>query len=92
MRIKTTGWRSLLCAACLTTSLAFAYQTLAAARVPARAPHTQSAAMQTSMLHARVLLISGRFELNVAFTPDGQIHCFHISSVPAKANAGCVEA
>ncbi len=92
MRIKTPGWRSLLCAACLITCLAFAYHTLAAARVPARAAVAQNAATQTSVLYARVLLAGGRYELTVSFTPDGQICCFHISSVPAKVNAGDVEA
>jgi hypothetical protein len=61
--------------------MAFAYQTLAAVRVPAHAP-------QASMLYAKVLLISGRFELNVGFTPDGQIHRFQINSVPAKRCGG----
>lgn len=87
MRIKTTGWRSLLCAACLTTCLAFAYQTLAAARVPARAALAQSAAAQTSVLYARVLLAGGRYELKVVFTPDGQIRCIEINAATQKATA-----
>jgi hypothetical protein len=71
--------------------MAFAYQTLAGSSVPMRAPHALSAAKQASMLHARVLLISGRFELNVAFTPDGQIHCFQINSVREQSSAGDIE-
>lgn len=67
--------------------MAFAYQTLAAARVPTRAQHAQSLAAQTSVLHARVLLVGDRYELNVAFTPDGQIRCFEINAATRKATA-----
>ena len=76
----------------MSTCTAFAYGMLADARPREPATEAQSLGPKESVLHARVLLLGGRYELNVAFTPDGQIRHFHISSVPAKVNARDIKA
>ncbi|HEU4596154.1 MAG TPA: hypothetical protein VFS10_13510 [Pyrinomonadaceae bacterium] len=88
MRRRT--WGRLLCAACLALCAAFAYQALAAARLPLRATEAQSVARQAPVLRGTVLLAFGAYELNVSFTPDGQIQRFQLNSVPPKRCGGNV--
>jgi hypothetical protein len=80
----------LACAACLALCAAFAYQSLAASRLPARAGDASSAAarLRAPVLRGKVLLAFGAYELNVSFTPDGQIRRFHLNSVSPKPCGG----
>lgn len=80
MSIKTDAWKRFLRAACLASCTAFAYQTLAVVRLPARVSHAPCTTRQTPLLHGRVLLAYGTFELSVAFTPDGRIERFGLNA------------
>ncbi len=80
MTRRTLG--RLVCASCLALCAAFAYQSLAATRVDGIVP--SAAARHAPVLRGKVLLAFGTFEVNVSFTPDGQIQRFHLNSVSPK--------
>ena len=81
-------WGRLCCAAGLALCATFAYRALAAAPLPARAPDAADAARPAPVLRGTVLMAFGAYELNVSFTPDGQIQRFHLSSVSPKPCGG----
>lgn len=72
----------LFCAGCLALCAAFAYQSLAAARLAAAgAPR---GGRQAPVLRGKVPLAFGPFELSVSFTPDGRLRHFRLDSAGAK--------
>jgi hypothetical protein len=83
MTRRTLG--RLFCASCLALCAAFAYRSLAASRLPAGGADALSAAARHApVLRGKVLLAFGAYELNVSFTPDGQIRRLHLNSVSPR--------
>lgn len=70
-------------AACLALCAAFAYQTLAAARITT-ATEATGGGRQAPVLRGKVPLAFGAYELSVSFTPDGRIRHFQLGSAGAK--------
>jgi hypothetical protein len=81
LRRRTLG--RLAGAACLALSAAFAYQSLAAARITTTTEAT-AGGRQAPVLRGKVPLAFGAYELSVSFTPDGRIRQFHLDSAGAK--------
>lgn len=77
----------LFCAACLALCAAFAYQSLAAARLTTLEAGG-GGGRQAPLLRGKVPLAFGAYELSVSFTPDGSIRDFHLGSAGAK-RCGC---
>ena len=70
-----------LCAVCVAHLAAAGVQSLF------RSAHASEAAKAQAVLHGKRLVTLGRYELNVAFAPDGTLYCFEISAKPARADA-----
>jgi hypothetical protein len=84
--MKMRRWKKIACAACLSACTALTYQAFAASSAvrpdESRAP--RRAAPQT-VLHGKGLVRLGGYELNVSFTPGGQLVCFDITAAPKSA-------
>lgn len=83
MKLTRRTLGRLLCAACLALCAAFAYQSLASARL-STALGTSVGGRATPVLRGKVPLAFGAFELSVAFTPDGRVQDFYLGSAGAK--------
>ena len=82
MTSRRLTWGRLACAACLALCAAFAYQSLAAARLTTG--EASVGGRRAPVLRGKVPLAFGAFELSVAFTPDGSIQDFYFGSANAK--------
>ncbi len=72
--MRSSLWKRMACAACLTLTVAGAYRASAVTSRGRAAP-----AAEEAILYGRRLLTFGGYELNVSFTPAGRLVCLDIA-------------
>jgi len=76
--MRTSRWKRIACAACLSLAVACTYQA-SAVPLPVRARSAPRASAEESVLRGRRVLTFVGYELNVDFTPAGRLVCFNIT-------------
>lgn len=80
--MRTSRWKRIACAVCLSAAAACAYQAMALPPLRAQTEPALETSLDVSVLRGQRVLTFGGYELNVAFTSRGRLLCFDISAAP----------